>query len=278
MNSIAISTTIAGGGEYAAAVTAAGGTPRLLAFEPHTVDEQLAGAAGVLLAGGGDVDPQRYGRVGSLAAEIDPLRDAFEIALVRRARERGLPTLCICRGVQVANVAFGGTLVDDIGAVFDAPTAALHRREVDGKSERGLIDGHAVAISQPSLLASIVPDSPLVTGSRHHQCLADVAADLRVVATTPDGIVEAVEAQFASPFWLGVQWHPESTVELDGGASRAIFAAFVAAVARTAAAQTGAAWPHDSADAGDSFRLRSTNTPSRFVRRAGQTFRGDHGD
>jgi putative glutamine amidotransferase len=247
--SIAISTTIAGGGEYAAAVTAAGGTPRLLAFEPHCVDEQLAGAAGVLLSGGGDVDPRRYGHVGSLAAEIDPVRDAFEIALVRRARERGLPTLCICRGVQLANVAFGGTLVDDIGAVFDARTAALHRREVDGKSERGLIAGHALEIVQPSLLASILPDSQVVTGSRHHQCLAAVAADLRVVATTPDGIVEAVEARFASPFWLGVQWHPESTVELDGGASRAIFAAFVGA-----AAQTGAAQPDGSAPAGREIR------------------------
>ena len=82
VTSIAISTTIADGGEYAAAVTAAGGVPRLLTFDADTVDEQLAGVAGVLLSGGGDVEPSRYGRTGRLAAEIDPVRDAFEIAVL----------------------------------------------------------------------------------------------------------------------------------------------------------------------------------------------------
>jgi putative glutamine amidotransferase len=230
--SIAISTLIEGGGEYAQAVASAGGEPRLLDFDPATVDAALDASAGVLLTGGGDVDPRLYGDASELAAEVDPGRDTFEVALVRRARERGLPTLCICRGVQVANVAFGGTLIADIGSVYGTPTATLHRLEVAGKTERGLLAGHEVTIRTPSLLSTIVANSPLVTGSRHHQSIATVAEDLEVVATTPDGIVEAVEARFASPFWLGVQWHPESTLAEDDGASRAIFKAFVEAAGR----------------------------------------------
>jgi putative glutamine amidotransferase len=232
MIAIAISTTIADGGEYARAVADAGGEPRLLAFDPTTVDAVLAGTFGVLLSGGGDVEPARYGETSERATEVDERRDAFELALVRRARERGLPTLCICRGVQVANVAFGGTLVDDIGGAFGPAPAAMHRREVGGASMRGLIEGHTVAIRPGSLLATVVASESIVTGSRHHQSIARVAADLDVVGTTPDGIVEAVEARFASPFWLGVQWHPESTLAEDNGASSAIFAAFVAAAGR----------------------------------------------
>jgi putative glutamine amidotransferase len=231
---IAVSTTADGGGEYAAAVASAGGQPRLLDFDPDTLDAQLAGCTGVLLSGGGDVDPARYGDGAGRATDIDVRRDAFETALVRRARERGLPTLCICRGLQLANVAFGGTLVGDIGGAVGPAAGALHQREVDGTSDRGLIPGHAVAIRPQSLLASIVGKTSLVTGSRHHQSIARVAADLDVVAATPDGIVEAAEARFASPFWLGVQWHPESTLRLDAGVSSAIFAAFLAAARRSA--------------------------------------------
>lgn len=224
---IAISTIFEDGGEYAQAVRAAGGEPRILRFDPDALDAQLAGSVGVLLSGGGDVDPQLYGDTSGLATDIDPLRDTFELALVRRARERGLPTLCICRGLQLANVAFGGSLIPDIGTAVDAPAGALHRRIVDGKGHRGLIPGHEVAIQPRSLLATIVTESPILTSSRHHQSVATLADDLVVVASTSDGVVEAAEARFASPFWLGVQWHPESTLGEDGGASQAIFATFV---------------------------------------------------
>lgn len=237
MTPIAISTTIADGGEYAAAVVAAGGAPRIPAFDPAAIEAELDGCAGVLLSGGGDVDPRYYGGVVELAHEIEPARDAFEVALVRRARERGIPTLCICRGLQVANVAFDGTLVEDLATNYDSPVAVRHRRETDGKTERGLIADHDVAIESDSLLARIVGRTAIVTGSRHHQSIRRPAADLRVVAHTPDGIVEAAEARFASPFWLGVQWHPESTLSLDGGLSAAIFAAFVGAAERFAAAR-----------------------------------------
>ncbi len=230
---IALSTTYPDGGEYAAALREAGALPVCLPFDVEAIDERLAQVAGVLVSGGGDVDPRRYGGTPpELATEIDGVRDAFEIALIERARDLGLPTLCICRGLQIANVAFGGTLVVDIGTTFDAATAALHRPQRDGATERGIIPGHDVTVRPDSLLATIVSRSPIVTGSRHHQSIARVAADLAVVATAPDGIVEAVEARFASPFWLGVQWHPESTLELDDGAGRSIFTAFTAAARR----------------------------------------------
>jgi putative glutamine amidotransferase len=227
VTTVAISTTTGPDSEYAQAVRAAGAEPRLLRFDPRTLEDQLAGVDGILLTGGGDVDPRFYGVVTDLAAEIDPLRDTFEIALARHARERGMPTLCICRGLQLANVAFGGTLCTDIEAEYGRPTAELHRVEIDGKSVRGIIPGHDVEIEPGSRLAAIVGSSPLATGSRHHQSVARVAPELRVVAATHDGIVEAAEARFPSPFWLAVQWHPESTLMLDAGASRAIFAAFV---------------------------------------------------
>lgn len=232
MTTIAISTTTGEDGEYAHAVSAAGGAPRLLDFDLERLDAQLAGAQGVLLSGGGDIDPRHYGVATDLATEIDARRDAFEVALVRHARRRGLPTLCICRGLQVANVAFGGTLVPDIAATYGAATAALHRVEVDGASLRGIIPEHDVALESGSLLAAIVAAPQIATGSRHHQSIATVASDLMVVGRTSDGIIEALEARFAAPFWLAVQWHPESTLSGDGGASQAIFAAFITAAGR----------------------------------------------
>jgi putative glutamine amidotransferase len=197
--------------------------------------EALADADGLLVTGGVDVAPARYGAVPSPHVKhTEPERDAFEIALLRAARERALPTLCICRGIQIANVAFGGTLIADIPAALGEGATIRHRAPgADGRSERGLIPEHVVRIEPESLLARLVGRTELVTGSRHHQSVERCADDLRVVARTSDGIVEAAEARFPSPFWLAVQWHPESTRALDDGASRAIFASFVAAAEKT---------------------------------------------
>lgn len=181
---------------------------------------------GLLLTGGPDVDPAAYGGLPDDSEPTEPERDAFEFALVRAARERALPTFAICRGVQVANVAFGGTLIADIPEALGDRADILHRRWHDGKADRGVFDDHIVRIEEDSALFRIVGTTELVTGSRHHQAVLRCADDLRIVGSTSDGIVEAVEARFASPFWLGVQWHPESTRVLDEGASRALFAAF----------------------------------------------------
>ncbi len=215
--------------EYAQAVSEAGG-------EPVRLDVDGAGTAalnvahGLLVSGGVDVSPSRYGAARSpLIDETDPERDDLEIDLLRATRERSVPTLCICRGLQVANVAFGGTLMADIQATLGSVAVPHERKRADGRNERGLIDDHVVRIDADSALAGIVGTTELATGARHHQAIDACAPDLHIVARTVDGIVEGMEARFASPFWLAVQWHPESTRDLDRGASRALFSAFAEA-------------------------------------------------
>jgi putative glutamine amidotransferase len=220
--------------EYRDAIREAGAEPVRVdaSADPGTV---LHGVNGVLLTGGGDVAPARYGSPPTpLAQDIEPERDALEIAILRAARERGLPTFCICRGLQVANVAFGGTLLADIPAALGEHATIPHELAgADGRNERGVIAAHVARIAADSALAHIVGTTDLATGARHHQSVDRCAGDLRVVARTDDGIVEALEARFDSPFWLAVQWHPESTRDLDDGASRALFAAFTDAAARS---------------------------------------------
>ena len=217
--------------EYHDAVREAGGEPLRVdaSADPGTV---LDGAAALMLTGGGDVAPSRYGAEKSPLVEgIEPERDALEIALVRAARELRLPVLCICRGIQVANVAFGGSVIVDIPAALGDRADGIRHvvRTAEGRSERGLVAGHVVQLEPGSTLARIVGTTTLTTGARHHQAVDRCAEDLRVVGRTADGIIEAVEARFDAPFWLAVQWHPESTRELDDGASRALFRAFIEA-------------------------------------------------
>jgi putative glutamine amidotransferase len=220
--------------EYCEALREAGADPVLVS--PVVACPSQLDVDGLLLTGGGDVEPALYGDASPLAEDVDAERDALESALLRTARDHRVPTLCICRGLQIANVAFGGTLLPDLPDHFGAASTIRHSvRNPDGRTERGLIPEHVVAIERESLLRRIVGAEQIVTGSRHHQGVDRCAGDLRVVARTNDGIAEALEARFDSPFWLAVQWHPESTRELDAGASRALFSAFVqAAVTRCA--------------------------------------------
>jgi putative glutamine amidotransferase len=212
--------------EYLEAIEEAGGEPVRLDPTGDGV-AALERADGLLLTGGVDVDPARYGGSPSpLIDGVDAARDDFEIPMVIAARERGMPTLAICRGLQVANVALGGTLIADIPTALGDRSAIPHERKRDGKNERGVFAEHVVTIERESRLAQIVGTTQLATGARHHQAVDRCADDLRVVGRTPDAIIEALEPRFASPFWLAVQWHPESTRALDAGESRAIFRAF----------------------------------------------------
>jgi putative glutamine amidotransferase len=213
--------------EYERAVREAGGEPVRLPPAPDRVDDDLRDLAGLVLSGGADVDPAYFGEPPHPAAELaTPERDAYELWIARAAFERRLPTLAICRGIQVANVALGGSLVQHVPDV--AGVSIPHAVDEGGRTYRGLIDGHVVATVAGSRFAALVGPS-IVTGSRHHQALQRVADPLRVVGRTADGVIEAVEARDDDRFWLGVQWHPESTVDLDGGTSRAIFRALIAA-------------------------------------------------
>ena len=213
--------------EYLEAVRAAGALPRRI-VPGDAARAALDGAAGVVLTGGIDVDPAAYRAPASVfVTETEPERDAFEIDVLRAARERGLPVLCICRGLQIANVAFGGTLIADIP--HQLGDRALFPHDVgDADQHDGwrIVPEHVVRIEPDSALARIAGARQLATNAAHHQAVDRCADDLRVVGRTPDGIIEALEARFDAPFWLAVQWHPESTHATDG-ASRAIFEAFV---------------------------------------------------
>lgn len=178
---------------YVKAVRKAGGVPVLLPIvEPDDVDAVLARVDALVMTGGGDVDPSSYeAEAEPLTTNIDPKRDTHDIALVRAAVERELPTLAICRGSQILNVAFGGTLVQHIDGHFDLE----HYNE-------GV---HEVEIEASSALAKILDARRADVNTLHHQATAEPAGDVRVVARAPDRTVEAIEVGRA----LGVQWHPE---------------------------------------------------------------------
>jgi putative glutamine amidotransferase len=173
-------------------------------------DEVLAPFDGLLLVGGGDVDPTRYGiELGAHDYGVDAERDAFEIALLPAAEQAGIPTLCICRGAQVLNVAYGGTLQQ-------------HLPDVDGLLQHGvpLDDTTATHDVEPvegtRLAAAIETPSVLRCSSHHHQGIAVVGDGLTVAGRSSDGLVEAIERDTTEGTWvLGVQWHPEETADTD---------------------------------------------------------------
>lgn len=191
---------------YTEGVEAAGGVPVILPPQDGNVDEILDRLHGLLFSGGGDIDPRRYGvdDIHSKTYGIDELRDSFELDLFRGAIERDMPIFCICRGIQVANVALGGTLIQDIAS--EVGDEIEH-----GQSHAGFGAGdksHPVRVESGSRLQEIYGSSEIGTNSHHHQALKDVSPELRVIARAPDGIIEAVDRP-ASTWFLGVQWHPE---------------------------------------------------------------------
>jgi putative glutamine amidotransferase len=192
------------------------------------VDQALTGIGGLMLTGGADVAPVRYGEAAHPAVvEVEPERDDFEIALVQEARRRNLPILAICRGIQVMNVAFGGSLVQDIPS--QVPGALQHKLAVPLHHPYAL--AHEVWFEKDSLLGSLLKDrlndaDACEVNSRHHQAVKQVADGFRVTATAPDGVIEAIEDP-GSRFCLGVQWHPENFWRT--GEFRALFEGFVQA-------------------------------------------------
>jgi putative glutamine amidotransferase len=191
--------------DYHKAVVSAGGLPIVIPYtNPELAIETLKLCDGVILSGGEDVDPQFYGQ--EPHPQIGPTipeRDLFEITIVKHVIENNIPLLAICRGVQILNVALGGTLIQDIPSQVEQ---CIKHAQIVERSR----DSHGVTILEDSQLFQIFGTNKLRVNSLHHQALDVIADDLRVVAYSSDGIVEAVEYKQPSTFTVGVQWHPES--------------------------------------------------------------------
>ena len=210
--------------DYVASVEKSGGTVRVLEVSesPRAVMPLLDG---LLLTGGGDVDPAFYSEERHpTVVDAEPGRDEFEIDLARRAMDANLPVLAICRGSQVLNVAAGGSLVQDIPSAV--ATDVAHRVEVPKDTI-----AHRVHVKAGSVLERVLAptmDAPQSCGvnSRHHQSVARLGGPLVVTATSPDGVVEGIESPGAR-FCVGVQWHPENFWRT--GEFMPLFDAFIAA-------------------------------------------------
>jgi putative glutamine amidotransferase len=212
--------------DYRQAILHVGGEPRIL--DPSMpIEQALAGIDGLMLTGGDDVAPSRYGEEAHpTVVEAEAGRDEFEIGLINSARARQLPILAICRGVQMLNVACGGTLVQDIPSQLTG--ALTHSLPVPPNLAYSL--AHEVWVEKDSLLSKLLrerlADDTCEVNSRHHQAVKDVARGFRVSATAPDGVIEAIEDP-AATFCLGVQWHPENFFRT--GEFRSLFEGFVEA-------------------------------------------------
>lgn len=194
----------------------------------HDIDAVLDRVDGVLLSGSrSNVHPSLYGKVAEEKdGPFDPARDATTMPLIRRAIERGIPLLAICRGIQELNVALGGTLASEIQ---DMPGRADHRRrEVPDRDVQYEIH-QPVRVKEGTCLASALGAGEIKVNSLHRQAISDTAPSLAVEAVAEDGTVEAVSVIGAKAFAVGVQWHPEYWVGKDGPSS-ALFKAFGEAV------------------------------------------------
>lgn len=167
--------------------------------EPY-IEELSHMLSGLLLTGGGDVDPSLYGQHKTLSREINLQRDNFEIKLIKRMYSMGKPILAICRGMQVLNVAFGGTLIQHIEGHFQ-------------KEEKD-VPSHKIFIRENTLLHKIVKRKDIQVNSFHHQAIKEIAPIFIVSAVSEDGIIEAVE-HVKHPFIVGVQFHPEYMHEIE---------------------------------------------------------------
>ena len=203
---------------YFDAIEQAGGIP---VFMPHTggaedAEKFLSFCDGILFAGGDDVDPKYYGEeIKFDNVETTPIRDDFELALAEILKKDNRPILGICRGEQILNVAFGGSLYQHIDG---------HRQD-----ERGAINERSAKVTEGTLLRELAEADDIKTNSFHHQAVKDIAPGFVVAARADDGTVEAIEpAERTDRFFLAVQWHPEYFYKTDKCAAN-IFEAFVRA-------------------------------------------------
>lgn len=210
---------------YVDAILRAGGAPMLI---PPITDEETLRALyerldGVLFAGGGDIAPTLYGaEAHAKLGMIDPWRDGAELPMARWAVADSKPILGICRGVQVLNVALGGTLYQDIPS--EITTELSHNLSYEREDWAHM--AHEISVAPGSRLARLLGAERLTINSLHHQSVREVAAGLRAVAWAPDGVVEALEGT-GEAFIVGVQCHPEALQADADPRWQAVFAAFV---------------------------------------------------
>jgi len=212
---------------YLHAVQQAGGVPVALPPQLSSASmRQLAGDLhGLLLTGGGDMDPALFGEAPHATLyDVAPSRDTLETSVLHVALDRGLPVLAVCRGLQVLNVALGGSLHQDVGT--DPGTQTPHSQKEPRDQPT-----HKVKLTPGCRLAATLGTDELEVNSMHHQAVKRLGRGLTAVAWAPDQIVEGAEIDDTSRFVLGVQWHPEELVGHSEPARR-LFAALVAA-ART---------------------------------------------
>lgn len=199
--------------------------------EPLDPDDVLDGLDGLMVPGGvSNVTPGYYGaRLDDPAMLTDPARDALTLPLIRAAIARGVPLICICRGFQELNVAFGGTLHQAVHRLTDRYD---HRENKAVPADEQFDLAHPVALTEGGLLKTIMPDDQFLVNSLHGQGVNVLAARLQAEAYAPDGQLEAVSMPSAKGFVLGLQWHPEWRWS-ERVPSRAIFKAFSDAVSQS---------------------------------------------
>ena len=204
---------------YIESLRRAGAIPVLIPPQPENAADIVAALDGILLAGGDDCDPSLFGEERHSTVEpMDPRRQSNDLGLAAAARENNVPTLGVCLGLQVMNVAAGGTLIQDINS--SVQTGIEHASTPADRLR------HDVHIQSGTRLAAILGSQDLNVNSSHHQAIGRVASGLRTTAKAPDGIVEGLE-DASCRFYQGVQWHPEDM----GGETSAdtLFLAFVQA-------------------------------------------------
>ncbi|HET9728972.1 MAG TPA: gamma-glutamyl-gamma-aminobutyrate hydrolase family protein [Gemmatimonadaceae bacterium] len=210
---------------YTDALTAAGLVPVVLPpMDPSLASAALNVVAGLVLTGGEDMDPRLFGEEPHPAAgQPHAARDLYELSLARTASSLRIPTLAICRGMQVMNVALGGTLIQDIPS--ERPSAVDHNPT--GKRADRV---HRVDVDPSSRLARVLCSTLIFTNSSHHQAVHEIGGDLRATAHSEDGIVEGIESIDPAWWMVGVQWHPEELTATAEDWDRRLFGGFADAV------------------------------------------------
>ncbi|WP_186575948.1 gamma-glutamyl-gamma-aminobutyrate hydrolase family protein [Aquibacillus kalidii] len=195
--------------DYVRSTERAGGVPFILPVmkDVDSIKQQVAALDGIIISGGDDVNPLMYGvEPHILQGEINPERDAFDEQLIKAAVEANKPILAICRGMQILNVVFGGTLYQDLSYIDGS---YIKHDQYSGPS----YPSHSVSIEPDSFLYTIFEDKVTMINSFHHQAVKDIAHGFKVTARAKDRVVEAIEKDDDSSFVIGVQWHPEMMTE-----------------------------------------------------------------